>query len=148
MQPDPARESEVRAWLEKAAQDLRAAAVDLDASPALVEDAAFHAQQATEKALKGFLAAHDRPIRKTHDLVGLGAECVEIDPRLDPLLRLAGELTEFAWRYRYPGNPGVLPRSEAVEALALARGVYDAISTRVGDSSTSRPRLAGGEPQE
>lgn len=74
MQPDPARAGEAGAWLEKAAQDLRAGDVDLAASPPLVEDAAFHAQQAVEKALKGFLAAHDRPIRKTHDLVGLGAE--------------------------------------------------------------------------
>ncbi len=58
-------------------------------------------------------------------------ECVELEPKLEPLLRQAGELTEFAWRYRYPGNPDVLPREEADEALFLARDVYDAISARV-----------------
>ncbi len=73
MRPDPASAAEARAWLDKAAQDLRAAEVDLDALPPLVEGAAFHCRQATEKALKAFLALHDRPIRKTHDLVGLGA---------------------------------------------------------------------------
>ncbi|MBU2604015.1 MAG: HEPN domain-containing protein [Actinobacteria bacterium] len=131
MRPDPASAIEACAWLEKAAQDLRVAEVDLAASPPLVEDAAFHAQQAAEKALKGFLAAHDRPIRKTHDLVGLGAECVEIDSTLEPLLRRAGELTEFAWRYRYPGSPDPLSRGEIVDALELARQVCDAISAKV-----------------
>lgn len=136
MRPDPAMVSEARAWLEKAAQDLRAADVDLAASPPLVEDAAFHAQQAAEKALKGLLAACDRPIRKTHDLVGLGAECVEVDSSLEPLLRRAGELTEFAWRYRYPGSPDPLPRGEVVDAVELAREVCAAISARVDDAGT------------
>lgn len=50
MRPDPASASEAGAWLRKAAQDLRAAEVDLAAGPPLLEDAAFHAQQAAEKA--------------------------------------------------------------------------------------------------
>jgi hypothetical protein len=34
----------------------------------LTEDALFYAQQAVEKAMKRFLAAHDLAFRKTHDL--------------------------------------------------------------------------------
>jgi HEPN domain-containing protein len=37
-------------------------------APALFGAAVFHCQQAAEKALKGFLAWHDTPFRKTHDL--------------------------------------------------------------------------------
>jgi HEPN domain-containing protein len=128
MQRDPASIDEALAWLAKAAQDLRAADVDLAAEPPLVEDAAFHAQQAAEKSLKALLALHDLAIRKTHDLVGLGAECVAIDPLLEPLLRRAGELTEYAWRFRYPGVPESLSLEEAVEGLALARDVHGRIA--------------------
>jgi HEPN domain-containing protein len=135
MSLDPARADEAYAWLAKAAQDLRAADVDLAAVPPLTEDAAFHAQQAAEKSLKAILALHDMPIRKTHDLVGLGAECVAVDPTLEPLLRRAGELTEFAWRFRYPGPSEGLSSEEAVEALSVAREVHKRISVVVGSSA-------------
>jgi HEPN domain-containing protein len=42
--------AEVRAWLQKAQNDLRGADIDLAASPPLIEDALFHCQQAAEKA--------------------------------------------------------------------------------------------------
>ncbi len=53
------KRKEIQAWLTKAAKDLRGAEVDLAANPPLVEDALFHCQQAAEKAMKGFLTAHD-----------------------------------------------------------------------------------------
>jgi HEPN domain-containing protein len=53
MQPDPARIDETRGWLQKAAKDLRAASHDLEAVPPLVDDVAFHCQQAVENA-QGF----------------------------------------------------------------------------------------------
>ncbi|MBU2601027.1 MAG: HEPN domain-containing protein [Actinobacteria bacterium] len=57
---DPARAGEAYAWLAKAAQDLRAADVDLAAVPPLAEDAAFHAQQAAEKSLSVAREVYDR----------------------------------------------------------------------------------------
>jgi hypothetical protein len=92
---DPVRAADTRAWLARARDDLRGAEIDLAASPPLLGDAAFHCQQAVEKALKVFLAWHDRPFRKTHDLVELGAECVAIDPALEPHLRGTAPLTEY-----------------------------------------------------
>ena len=82
-----------------------------------------HCQQAVEKALKAFLASHDRPFRKTHDLVELGAECVAIDVTLEPHLRATALLTEYAWRYRYPGEPSEPEESEIRQALDRARAV-------------------------
>lgn len=86
MPPDP-RVAETRSWLVKAASDLRAAAHEFGADPPLLDDIVFHAQQAAEKSLKGFLAWHDRPFRKTHDLVELGQACTELDGTLEDLLR-------------------------------------------------------------
>ena len=56
MRHDPVRLADARAWLAKAHMDLRAAARELTAVPPFTADAVFHAQQATEKTLKGFLA--------------------------------------------------------------------------------------------
>ena len=52
---DPVLLAEVHGWLQKAANDLRGAEIDLAAHPPLVEDALFHCQQAAEKAFKAFL---------------------------------------------------------------------------------------------
>jgi hypothetical protein len=49
MAPDAARVDDVRAWLSKAALDLKAAAYEISApAEALCGDIMFHAQQAAE----------------------------------------------------------------------------------------------------
>jgi len=55
MPVDPVLIAETKAWLRKAAYDLRVASHSLTASPPLLDDVVFHCQQAAEKALKGFL---------------------------------------------------------------------------------------------
>ena len=54
---------DTKAWLSKASNDLRAAAVGLKAEPPLLEDVLFHCQQAVEKSFKALLAFHDRLFR-------------------------------------------------------------------------------------
>ena len=131
MPHDVHRVADTRGWLLKAADDLRGAEVDLAAVPPLTGDAAFHCQQAAEKALKAFLAWHDVPFRKTHDLAEIGQQCTAVDASLDPVCRRAERLTTFAWIFRYPGDVGEPRAEEIAEALALAREVYDAILARL-----------------
>lgn len=131
MPPEPTLETNCRLWLEKVHNDLRAAEVDLSVKPPLLEDALFHCQQAAEKAMKAFLTWHRRPFRKTHDLIELGMSCVELDPALEPLLRQVAVLTEYAWRYRYPGPPQELTIEEADEGLCLAKRCVEAILERL-----------------
>ena len=122
---------EVRAWLQKADNDLRGARVDLDARPPLVEDALFHSQQAAEKAMKAFLAARDTPFRKTHDLDELASACERIDGTLREALNPARDLTVFAWEFRYPGADAPPPEAEARDSLALAEKAVAAILQRL-----------------
>ena len=61
MPHDPELLAETKAWFVRATADLRAGDLDLGAEPPLTGDAAFHAQQAAEKALKGFLTWHNQP---------------------------------------------------------------------------------------
>lgn len=98
MRHDPARVTEARSWFAKAAADLRAGQVAMQAKPPLLAHAVFNAQQAVEKSMKGLLTWHDRPFRKTHNLVELGEACVGIEAQLSEILRSAAPLTEYAWR--------------------------------------------------
>jgi hypothetical protein len=43
----------------------------------------------------------------------------------------SGSLTEYAWKFRYPGEPELPPLDEAEAALALAQEVYEAILSRL-----------------
>lgn len=131
MPPDPELLAEVGAWIGKARRDIDTARYELLADPPFAEDAAFHAQQAAEKALKALLTWHSRLFRKTHNLVELGQQCVEFAPDLEPLLRRAAPLTEFAWKFRYPGDPDRIDPEVARAALATAEEVVEAVAARI-----------------
>jgi len=127
MRLDPAKAAETRAWLSKADLDLRAAEHERTATPPLTGDMVFHAQQLVEKSLKAFLSWHDQPFRKTHSLVELGRQCALLHPDLEPLLREAAPLTEYAWKFRYPGEEEEPPLEEADAAVAVALRVFQTI---------------------
>ena len=137
MSHDPALVSETRGWFARARADIRAAECDLGASPALLGDAAFHCQQAAEKAVKGFLPWHGRPFRKTHSLEELGEQCLNVDRGLEAVIDPAVPLTEYAWKFRYPGEPEEPTRPEVEEALSLARKLYEAILDRLPEEVRS-----------
>ena len=91
----------------------------------------FTCQQAAEKALKGFLTWHQQPFRKTHNLEEIGEQCLAFDATLTDVVDQAATLTEYAWRFRYPGDPDGIDAEEAMEALKVARLVHEAIANRV-----------------
>ncbi|MFZ5453919.1 MAG: HEPN domain-containing protein [Thermodesulfobacteriota bacterium] len=128
---DPVLVAETKAWLRKAASDLRAAQHDLTASPPLLDDATFHCQQTVEKMFKGFLMWHGVPFRKTHSLEELGEQCLDLDASLRDMMDRAVPLTEFAWKFRYPGEPEEPSIQEVQEALEIAREVHGAILARL-----------------
>jgi HEPN domain-containing protein len=132
---DPVLVAETKAWLGKAATDLRAAQHDLSPSPPLLADAVFHCQQAVEKVFKGFLMWHGVPFRKTHSLEELGEQCLDLDQSLKDLVDRAVFLTEYAWKFRYPGEPEEPSREEAAEALGIAGEVYAALLTRLPEAA-------------
>jgi len=127
MPPDPAKVADTKGWLAKAVVDIRAAEHEQTASPPITADIVFHAQQLVEKTLKSFLTWHDQPFRKTHNLIELGEQCSALSPDLQALLRRAAPLTEYAWKFRYPGEAEDPSTEEADGALAIAREVFDTI---------------------
>ena len=71
------------------------------------------------------------PFRKTHNLEELGQQCETVDPTMAAIATEAAPLTEYAWKFRYPGETGEASSEEAEEALAKARSVYEAILQRL-----------------
>ena len=112
-------------------RDLRRVEILLAATPADVEGALFHCQQAAEKALKAFLTWHDVRFRRIHDLEEIGKQCVQVDQTLGPLMARAETLSEYATRFRYPGAHYEPSLEEARDVVALARAVMEAIVTRL-----------------
>ncbi len=84
-----------------------------------------------EKVFKAFLTWHDREFRKTHNLEELGEACLRFDESLRGLVDSAVPLTEYAWRFRYPGEPAEPRPAEVEEALTVARDTYHAVVDRL-----------------
>lgn len=120
---NPETRAEAAAWLAKARIDLRAARADPNTSPPITSDALFHCQQAVEKALKGFLAAKDRPLQKTHDLESLGQLVLSIAPSVRDVVPVTYSLSIYASEFRYPGElpePDLSTAEAGVEIAARA----------------------------
>ncbi len=127
MPHDPIALEDARAWLAKADLDLRAARGDLALEPPLLGDAAFHCQQAAEKALKAVLSLHDVPFRKTHDLGELHRAVRDVEPVLTAAGSAVVPLSDYAWEFRYPGDVVDPPAEEVDDALALATSLVQAV---------------------
>ncbi len=119
------------AWLEKGEHDLLAIDGMLAASTIPWDVVAFHAQQAAEKYLKGFLVAHGQVVPRIHDLVALLARCREHDATLGAFIADCERLTSLGWISRYPDSPGEPDESDARDAVAIARRLCDAVRQRM-----------------
>jgi HEPN domain-containing protein len=95
-------QSEAESWLQRARDDLGAARKLLSGIDPFPATAAYHCQQAAEKALKAVIAGSGDPIPKTHDLRVLVERCIRIDQALAELEDICDELTPYATEFRYP----------------------------------------------
>jgi HEPN domain-containing protein len=128
---DPELADETKGWLIKAANDLRAAEALRSTLPPVLDEAVFNWQQAAEKSLKGFLTWNGRVFRKTHNLEATGEQCVSVDPTLRENVDSAVPLTEYDWKFRYPGSLYEPTSEEAADAIAIARAVVEAVLGRL-----------------
>ena len=122
---------EARLWLAKAAEDAAAARMLL--SGGLAGLAAFHVQQAAEKALKALLVAAARDIHRVHDINTLAdlarAHWPDVVPSPFPLIAT----NQWYMTTRYPDIEEESPTPIEVEdALLLVESLMTAISALAG----------------
>ncbi len=132
MNAQPEAVALAKRWLGKALGDLRAAeqTLKLRDKECPFDAVCFHAQQCAEKSLKAFLTFHSIPFPKTHDLGRLLHLCIGT-PTLVRGLGGVRELTDYAVEARYPGLEEPIGRSEAREALLVARRAYRLVSRKL-----------------
>ena len=123
--------NEAATWFEFARTDLRMAELALDAG--LFNQTCFHAHQAVEKLLKGFILARGKRVPRTHSLLDLGRLAQELGfpQELRNKIRI---LDGYYLPTRYPDalpHLSHLPqREEAKEAIALAKEAWQWIMGR------------------
>lgn len=140
---DPLRRDAVDAWMTSSRGDLASASAlsrhrDEETSPSA---AAFHAQQAAEKAIKALLLDRGISFPRVHDLSLL----VGLQPDED-FDEAVADLTKYAVEQRYPtglGDPLELNAEvdwpEADQAIATARSVVEVVDARLIASRRSSP---------
>ena len=124
---DPSHSGEtlatIRAWVQKAENDLKTADLTLKAGRAAPTDTiCFHAQQCVEKYLKALLVAQGIEFERIHHITALVALLPEVvRPDLTPDEQIL--LTDYAVSVRYPGEIESVSLDEARGAVAVARRV-------------------------
>ena len=132
MKPNP-REEGLR-WLLQARQDLDDARYAFDGKRFNLT--CFLAQQAAEKAIKGFIYAQGRTLVIGHSVARLCRDATAFETEFEELRRRAAPLDKYYIPTRYPnGLPGGIPseafdQTDADRALELAQYVIRFIEGR------------------
>jgi HEPN domain-containing protein len=104
----------IRNWLFRANEDMAVIENLVKAGAGYYSSSiCFHAQQASEKYLKAFLAYHDVDFPRTHDLDYLLLECQKLDK--DAFQIDFKSLTDFGLSVRYPDDFYIPDEKEALE---------------------------------
>jgi HEPN domain-containing protein len=135
-----------KAWFRKAENDLLGARNNLAASEIPWDVVTFHAQQAGEKYLKGFIAFHKGRPPKIHDLARLLDLCLAYDASLETLRNDCIELTDAGFRARYPDMPDEPVEVDARLALAMANRIRDTIQSRASSPQADAPEPPDSAP--
>jgi HEPN domain-containing protein len=133
---DEAKAHEIRQWLFKSKHDLRSARRLFTDEPPILDTAAYHCQQAAEKALKAFLVLHEIQFSKIHLLLPLVEQCVDVDPDFTQLREAAEALTPFATVFRYPGDVLEPEPADVVEGMAMAEMVVEFVKAKLPEEGT------------
>lgn len=129
---DDATAQEANAWLAKARRDLDSARRLLSDTPPYRDTAAYHCQQAAEKAIKAVLCARGTPFPRSHDLTMLVSLAADALSDVHRLADGAATLTPYATLYRYPDAVMEPDDADVAEAMAMAYAFLRAAQDYIG----------------
>lgn len=127
-------------WLRKAISDLGSAKRLADSDPPFLDTAAYHCQQAAEKALKGWLSLNEVPFPKTHLLDDLLDLCIPSLAAFEQFRDDCQTLTPLATEFRYPGDVFEPSAEEFATSLRMATRIVRFVSEQI---TTANPELSG-----
>ena len=103
--------------------------------------ATYHCQQASEKALKAYLAFKRRPIIKTHDLIKLLDQCAKFDKDFIKQLDAAIYLNPFSTKFRYPTEYDIPDFIETERAVKYAQKIMKFVIKKIEEPETGQKEL-------
>jgi len=109
-------------WTDLAAMDLASARFLRNMSPVPGHNICYLCQQSSEKYLKAFLVFNNTAPKKTHDLVQLLKECIQVDPDFNSLKVPCADLNVFSIEARYP-SALTIDNKDVDKALADASAI-------------------------
>lgn len=125
---------ELKRWLKQAKHDLEAAGLDIKNK--FFADACYSAEQAAQKALKGYLYFKGSPLVWQHSVKKLVADCIGYDNAFSKLLEAGKILDQYYIPTRYPDvlAPPAVPfesytESQAIEAIELAGKILNKVES-------------------
>lgn len=121
-------------WLRYARSDLELASID-QPEGVLLESLCFHAQQATEKALKAVFVFLDTDFPRTHNIRTLLDEIPDSIDIPREVEESAG-LTDYAVESRYPLTTEPVDDEEYQHAIGLAKVVVLWVETVIGEEAS------------
>ncbi|MFA6047920.1 MAG: HEPN domain-containing protein [Parcubacteria group bacterium] len=121
----------VKNWFKRADEDLELIEILLKEESFSPNPVCFHAEQAAEKYLKGFLAYRDLHVRKIHDLEILIEDCEKIDQTFKILQDSAKSLNQFYIESRYPDDYIEFSIQDAEEAYEAAKKIKDFVLSKI-----------------
>lgn len=124
----------VENWFARAEEDLNAVRLLLKKGGSS-NLACFHAQQAVEKYLKGFLAHHEIHVRKIHDLESLLEECENIDRSFKNFHNVATFLSQFYIESRYPDDYIEFGHKDAEKAFKIAQKIKEFVLKEIREEN-------------
>jgi len=121
-------------WFEKADHDLEVAQVLYDNNK-YTDIICFHAHQAIEKYLKGYLYFNGQMPRKIHNLEELLKDCSALQPKFLEYLDACNKITAYYIETHYP-TPAAseYTRAEAQEAIEIARNIVELVEREIEES--------------
>ncbi len=133
-----------REWIEHARSDLKYARLGEAHPEVLSNQAAFHAQQLAEKALKAVLVLRGIPFPKTHDVKDLIQRWTKAGFIWPADLADIKSLNPYAFEMRYPGYLHQVSRAEVRAAIAIAEKVVAWADGAVDPPTAPPPSAPGG----
>lgn len=121
----------VKNWFKRADEDLALINVMSREGSVFPNSVCFHAQQAAEKYLKGFLAHHALHVRKVHDLEVLVEDCKKIDLSFKTMQDNARFLNQFYIESRYPDDYTEFSEKDAEDAYSAAKNIKEFVLKRI-----------------
>ncbi len=124
------KKSYIKNWLFRANEDFSVMQalhdIDLDSYTSSV---CFHAQQASEKFLKAYLAYKDFDFPRTHDIDYLLMECQRFEPELFSIE--VKSISDFGVSIRYPDDFYIPETEEAIEYRKITLKIKQAIESGI-----------------